>query len=118
MDISAFIDCFLSLNPRPSPEQVRCLKVALGISDFEAPDFTQDVLRAAVKKYRLCALTEGERVLNNDYDPALTETDNLLINDGDNLTQETRLGDQDALGVDGIVDDSSIADFEAKNGRV
>lgn len=118
MDISAFIDCFLSLNPRPSPEQVRCLKVALGISDFEAPDFTQDVLRAAVKKYRLCALTEGERVLNNDYDPTLTETDNLLINDGDNLTQETRLGDQDALGVDGIVDDSSIADFEAKNGRV
>ena len=118
MDISAFIDCFLSLNPRPSPEQIRCLKVALGISDFEAPDFTQDVLRAAAKKYRLCALTEGERVLNNDYDPALTETDNLLINDGDNLTQETRLGDQDALGVDGIVDDSSIADFEAKNGRV
>lgn len=118
MDISTFIKCFLALNPRPSEEQVRCLKFSLGLSDFEFPDFTQDVMQASARKCRVCALTEGERVLNNDYDPALTETDNLLINDGDNLTQETRLGDQDALGTDGLVDDSSIEDFEAKNGRV
>lgn len=118
MDISTFIDEFLSINPRPSEEQVRCLKFSLGLSDFEAPDFTADVLRASVRKTRTCALTEGERVLNNDYDPALTETDNLLINDGDNLTQEHRLGDQDALSTDGLIDDSSIADFEAKNGGI
>ena len=118
MDISTFIKYFLALNPRPSEEQVYCLKFSLGISDFEYPDFAQAVMQASVRKCRVCALTEGERALNNDYDPALTDTDNLLINDGDNLTQETRLGDQDALGVDGLVDDSSIEGFEAKNGRV
>ena len=118
MDISTFIKYFLALNPRPSEVQVYCLKFSLGLSDFEYPDFAQAVMQASVRKCRVCALTEGERVLNNDYDPALTDTDNLLINDGDNLTQETRLGDQDALGVDGLVDDSSIEDFEAKNGRV
>ena len=118
MDISTFIDEFLSINPRPSEEQLRCLKFSLGISDFEYPDFTTAVLRASAKKYRMCALTESERVLINDYDPALTDTDNLLINDGDNLTEESQLGNQDALGVDGLIDDSSIADFEAKNGRV
>ena len=118
MDISTFIKYFLALNPRPSEEQVYCLKFSLGISDFEYPDFAQAVMQASVRKCRVCALTDGERVLNNDYDPALTDTDNLLINDGDNLTQETRLGDQDALSVDGLVDDSSIEGFEAKNGRV
>ena len=118
MDISTFIKYFLALNPRPSEEQVYCLKFSLGISDFEYPDFAQAVMQASVRKCRVCALTEGERVLNNDYDPALTDTDNLLINDGDNLTHETRLGDRDALSVDGLVDDSSIEGFEAKNGRV
>ena len=35
MDISTFIKYFLALNPRPSEEQVYCLKFSLGISDFE-----------------------------------------------------------------------------------
>lgn len=116
-NLQDFINSFLSINPRPTKKQVEYLMFSLGISDFEIPDFCQSVLSASAKLTKTCALTEGERVLNNDYDPAITDTDNLLINDGDNLTKEENLGDQDALRVDGPVDDSSISEFEAHNGR-
>lgn len=115
MGLNKFISDFLSLNPRPTQEQCRQLMFSLGMSDFECPDFVDSVLRASAKRRKVCALTESERVLINDYDPASTETDNLLINDGDNLTEEHALGDQDALSSDGIVDDSSISEFEEHN---
>lgn len=109
------MDAFLAVNPRPTPLQAREFQHSLGISDFECPHFTEHLLSASVKRSKLCALTESERVLINDYNPALTETDNLLINDGDNMNDETSIGNQDALRQDGIVDDSSVDEFEEIN---
>lgn len=111
-----FIEDFLSINPHPTQQQVEWLKQSIGVSDFDCPDFCSEVLGQAYKRAKLCALTESERVLINDYNPALTETDNLLMNDGDNFTPPEKLGNQDALRIDGIEEDNpSIQELEVYN---
>lgn len=116
--LQLFISSFLALNPKPSPEQVEQLLFSIGISEIDMPPLVSKVLTASAKRRGVCALTESERVLINDYDPAVTDTDNLLLNDGDNFTSEEKLGNQDALSVDGPVDESSISEFEYNNGRL
>ena len=111
-----FINDFLSINPHPTEQQVEWLKQSIGISDFDAPDFSNEVMATAYKKAKLCALTESERVLIDDYDPSTTETDNLLLNDGDNLTPEHKLGNQHLLRVDGPLESNpSIHELEVYN---
>lgn len=120
MTFDSFIQDFLQLNPHPTKEQAEWLAFSLGISDLDKPDFIEHTLEASVKRRsKVCALTEAERVLINDYDPALAETDNLLINDGDNLNDELDLGNQRELGQDGVVDqESSIEAFLFHNERL
>ena len=103
MNLEQFINDFLSLNPHPSKEQVEWLAFSLGISDLDKPEFIETTLSASAKKCKLCALTE---------------TDNLLINDGDNLNNEHSIGNQQELSQDGIIEETSIEGFLYHNEKL
>ena len=104
------LSSYLAINPSPTKKEIACL-----IASLRIPAFSQkSVIRQINAMSHKSALTDSERVLINDYDPASINIDKLLLNDGDNLTKEENLEDCN-IAVDGPIDTSSIEDFERFN---
>lgn len=107
--MKALLSSYLAINPSPTKKEIACL-----IASLRIPAFSQESVYKQINAMAQSKLTEMERVLINDYDPACINIDKLLINDGDNLKKENNSEDSN-IAVDGPIDTSSIEDFERFN---
>ena len=125
-DLSSLITCFLKHNPSPSDAQVHALAAALNIdketleaqmyemlSEYENENETEHTM-ASLRIWassKIEALTEDEKVLDDDYDPNLTNTDSLILNDGNTDPEESEEVQEDLYddgSVEPIDDDSEV----------
>lgn len=115
------IKLFLELNPKPSDQQVHALALALGVDKEYLESVFYSMLsknldrmesrtHARLKAKKLQALTEDERVLEDDYDDNATPVEDLILNDGEQSDAEDQ-SIQDSTNDDGTlmpVDDQQV----------
>lgn len=117
-DFFKFIRDFLLINPKPSLKDCQHLLFSIGIdkNDKEFVKLINTVVKQINKNpqkvkamcdKRICAETKVERILQDQYNPKMTPSDYMLINDDSTMNVEN-LGYIDELSQDGDVDQESI----------
>lgn len=122
------ITLFLKINPDPSDAQFHALAGAIGIDHQELESISYSMLSEAEHGEEVYAADEGDAVgeedlsdaqdvLDGEYDPNTTKTDDLMLNDGlpagedsTALLQDTALNDGVSSGDTGagIADQSLL----------
>ncbi len=125
--LAQMIALYLQLNPTPSDAQFHQLAAAIGIDHETLEAVAYQMLGEEVEGDEVTAagdegLSESQEVLDGDYDPQTTTTDDLALNDGAPAGTSSQQGNQDATLNDGVSDtdvgidmgpsdqDSTIAD--------
>jgi hypothetical protein len=119
--LAAFLEMFFQLNQHPSDAQFHQLAGALGIDKEELEAVAYQMLGEEIQHEKdegdveqLDSLTasdrsEAEDVLDGDYDPETTTSDDLALNDGAPAGTSSQQGNQDATLNDGVsVTDTGI----------
>jgi hypothetical protein len=119
------ITLFLSINPDPSDAQFHALAGACGVDHSTLESISYQMLSEAENGGEVYAndapgedeLSDAQDVLDGDYDPNTTKTDDLMLNDGlpagedsTALLQDTALNDGVSTGDTGagIADQSLL----------
>jgi hypothetical protein len=119
------IALFLKINPEPSDAQFHALAGSIGIDHQELESISYQMLSEAEQGGEVYAndapgedeLSDAQDVLDGEYDPNTTKTDDLMLNDGlpagedsTALLQDTTLNDGVSSGDTGagIADQSLL----------
>lgn len=113
-----FIKDFLNINPQPDMKQCRQLLFSIGIDkkDEEFVKLINYVVHSISKdpkkikamcEQQLNAETKVERILQDQYDPRMTSSDYMLINDDSSMELDNP-GNIEELSQDGDFDQESI----------
>ena len=116
--LKQLIVAFLAINPQPSDDQVHMLATAIGM-DHEPFEAVMYEMLAESNEVN-AELSEEQKVLDGDYDPNTTSTDDLVLNDGapegtssQEQVQDSTLNDgvaADDVGIDVSGDQSALLD--------
>lgn len=113
-----FIKDFLSINPQPDMKQCRQLLFSIGVDkkDEEFTKLINYIVRSISKdpkkikamcEQQLNAETKVERILQDQYDPRMTSSDYMLINDDSSMELDNP-GNIEELSQDGDFDQEAI----------
>lgn len=122
--LEQIIDCFLLINPSPSDAQYHAFAEALGVDKetLEAilyrmhGEVVQEEEGGINSIQRLSALSDDQLVIQDDYDPAVTPDEQIVLNDS--YTDPSISTDvQELLYDDGVEDDNNLDDVLTNDGE-
>lgn len=115
--LQELIAAFLKVNPTPTDDQVHALAGAVNL-DHET--FESVMYEMLAESDEVNAASDAEQVLDGEYDPNTTTTDDLVLNDGapegtssQEQVQDSTLNDgvaADDVGLDVNSDQSALLD--------
>ena|ERR1700682_263601 len=105
-ELREIITLFLKINPEPSDQQFHALAMACGIDHESLESTAFSMLGESEHGDELYAsetgLSDAQRVLDGDYDPDLTSTSDLMLNDGFPAGEDSTALLQDSTLNDGV----------------
>lgn len=122
--LQRIIELFLLINPQPSDQQFHEFAAGLGVDHEYLESISYAMLadsdevetQAGVEfddgGYGETDLSQEQEVLDGDYDPNTTTTDDLLLNDGSSDGEDAIRENQDSTYDDGVGPDDIGVDIE------
>lgn len=135
--LAQLLELYLQLNPTPSDAQFHQLAGSIGVDKEELEAVAYQMLgeevqhekgegdieqlenlevearRRKVKAAGDLAPSEAQDVLDGDYDPQTTTSDDLALNDGAPAGTSSQQGNQDATLNDGVAESDSGIDLDS-----
>jgi hypothetical protein len=128
--LASLLELYLQLNPSPSDAQFHQLAGAIGVDKEELEAVAYQMLgeeiqheqgegddeqleRLEVEAAGDLAPSEAQDVLDGDYDPQTTTSDDLALNDGAPAGTSSQQGNQDATYNDGVTESDTGIDLDS-----
>jgi hypothetical protein len=103
--LQELIAAFLKVNPTPTDDQVHALAGAVNLDHETFEAVMYEMLAESDEVNAASEHTDAEKVLDGEYDPNTTTTDDLVLNDGAPEGTSSQQQVQDSTLDDGVAPD-------------
>jgi hypothetical protein len=103
--LQELIAAFLKVNPTPTDDQVHALAGAVNLDHETFEAVMYEMLAESDEVNATSEHTDAEKVLDGEYDPNTTTTDDLVLNDGAPEGTSSQQQVQDSTLDDGVAPD-------------